>query len=164
MTYTKSYSRTSTYTYSRACVVMNKALDDIIGLCATKFITKDQALKWYEDILYVLSKEAADFFEIQLRSSSLEQCGIRYEVSDDGYIYEESESGGIDYYGLPNDTQAFLFLKLRTNSANYSEVIEELQNNRGWGTKGEALDNAIVRERAYSKDGYGLVRNKVGTW
>lgn len=164
MTYTQSYSRTSTYIYSRARVVMNKALDDIIGLCAIGFITKDTALKWYEDILYVLSKEAADFFEIQLISSSLKQCGIRYEVSDNGYIYEDSESGGIDYYGLHNDTQVSLFLKLRTNSPNYYEVLQELENNRGWGTNGKALENSIVGDRAYSKDGYGLVRNKVGQW
>jgi hypothetical protein len=164
MTYTQSYSRTSTYTDSRACVVMKKALNDIIGLFTTDLITKDTALKWYKDILYVLSKEAADFFEIQFRSSSLEQCGIRYEISDDGYIYEDSESGGIDYYGLPNDTQVYLFLKIRTNSPNYDEVLQELENNRGWGTNGKALENSIVRDRAYSKDGYGLFRNKVGQW
>lgn len=163
MTYTKSYSRTSTYTESRARTVMNKALDDIIGLCIRDFITKDKAIKWYEDILYVLSKEAANYFEIQFKSSSIKQCGIRYEVSDDGYIYENSESGGIDYYSLPHDTEVSLFLSLRSYSAKYNEVLQELSN-RGWGKNGKALESSMVRERSYSKNGYGLVRNKVGDW
>jgi len=163
MTYTKSYSSTSTYTKSRARTVMNKALDDIFGLCVRDFITKDKALQWYDDLLYVLSKEAANFFEIQFKSSSIKHCGIRYEVSDNGYIYENSESGGIDYYSLPQNTKVSLFLSLRPNSPKYNEVLLELDN-RGWGTNGKALESSMIRERAYSKDGYGLVRNKVGNW
>lgn len=163
MTYTQSYSRTSTYTEARARVVMEKFFDDIVGLFSRDLITKDKALKWHEDILYVLSKEAAEFFEIQFNSSTLNQCGIRYKVSDDGYIYENSESGGIDYFNLPNDTKVSLFLSLRPSSAKYNEVLQELSN-RGWGTNGKALENSMVRDRSYSKDGYGLVRNKVGDW
>lgn len=163
MTYTQSYSSSSTFTESRARFVMDKFLDDILGLHGRGFITQEKALKWYRDVLYVLSKESADYFEVQFSSSANSECGLRYQISDDGYIYEDSESGGIDFYSLPNNIQASLFLSLRTNSKKYDEVLTELKE-RGWGTNGKSLEGNSVRDRAYSKSGYGLVRNKVGNW
>lgn len=163
MSNTISSSRTSTYTEARARAVMNKVLEDLMGLYGRDLISKEQALKWYFDILYVLSKEAADFFEIQFKSSFVKQNGLRYEISDDGSIYEDSKSGGIDYYSLPDNVKVSLFLSLRTEAAKYFEVYEELLR-RGWGTNGKTLEDSWVRDRAYSKDGYGLIRNKVGNW
>lgn len=163
MTYTQSQSKTSTYTEARARCVMNKFLDDIVGLCGRGLMTQKEALRWYNDVLYVLSKEAADYFEVQIDSSEHEECGIRYQVSDDGFIYEDTASGGIDFYSFPEETQANLFLSLRQGAKKYEEVIAELRD-RGWSTDGSPLEGTSIRDRAYSKDGYGLVRNKVGNW
>jgi hypothetical protein len=35
---------------------------------------------------------------------------------------------------------------------------------RGWGPGGVSLAGNATRERAYSKEGYGLIRSKVGDW
>lgn len=162
-TYTATGSRSSTYSEARARYVMDKVLDDIVGLFARSFITKQTALDWYRDVYYILSKEAAEFFELQFSTLGSRRVGLRYVVTDDGQIYEDSDSGGLDYFALPDGITVLLFVRLRTYSRNYRDVVQELCR-RGWGTNGRELDGTLTRERAYSKDGYGVTRNRVGDW
>jgi hypothetical protein len=162
-TSTATGTRSSTYSEARARHAMDKVLDDIVGLFARGFITKQCALDWYGDLLYILSQETAEFFELQCSTPGGRLVGLRYVVTDDGRIYEDRDSGGLDYFALPDRTMVSLFVHLRRDSRNYRDVLEEL-GRRGWGTNGRQLDGTLTRERAYSKDGYGVTRNRVGDW
>jgi len=162
-TYAVTTTRTNTYTEARARYVMEKVLDDIIGLFSRGLITKERALSWHADLSYIISMKAMDFFEIQLRTPGGSTPGLRYELTDDGQLYEDTDSGGIDFFLLPTGTTAGLFVSLRENSPNAAAVRSQLQAN-GWGTNGHKLDGTIVRERAYSSDGFGVTRNRVGDW
>jgi hypothetical protein len=142
---------------------MDKVLDDIVGLFARGFITKQRAIDWYQDLLYILSKEAAECFELQCSTPSGRRVGLRYVVTDDGQIYEDHDSGGLDYFAFPDGTAVNLFVALRMASRNYCDVLEELVR-RGWATNGHQLNGPVTRERAYSKDGYGVTRHRVGGW
>jgi hypothetical protein len=142
---------------------MDKVLDDIVGLFARGFITKQRAIDWYQDLLYILSKEAAEFFELQCSTPSGQRVGLRYVVTDNGQIYEDRDSGGLDYFVLPHGTIVSLFVELRTASRHYFDVLEELAR-RGWDTNGRQLNGTVTRERAYSKGGYGVTRHRVGGW
>jgi hypothetical protein len=142
---------------------MDKVLDDIVGLFARGFISKQRALDWYQDLLYILSQEAAAFFELQCSLPGGRWVGLRYIITDDGQIYEDSDSGGIDYFALPNGTMVNLFVELRTSARHYRDVLAELER-RGWGTNGHQLDDTVMRERAYAKEGYGVTRYRIGGW
>jgi hypothetical protein len=56
-----------------------------------------------------------------------------------------------------------LFVDLNFSARNIGTVRTYL-NGRGWGTNGEAIKGVSVRDRAYAKDGYGVIRSKIGTW
>ena len=42
-------------------------------------------------------------------------------------------------------------------------TVRSYTQQRGWGN-GSAVQGEVVRDRAYSKDGYGVIRSKIGTW
>src|SRR5712671_4890640 len=62
--------------------------------------------------------------------------------------YEDSDSGGVDYFALPDGTMVNLFVELRTYARHYRDVLAEL-GRRGWSTNGRQLDGTVTRERAY---------------
>jgi hypothetical protein len=63
---------------------------------------------------------------------------------------------------LPAGTSAALFVDL-DDGARAIATVRAYIRARGWGT-GNAVEGDPVRDRAYSKDGYGLTRGKVGAW
>lgn len=162
-TFTATGTRSSTYSEARARSVMDKVLDDIVGLFARGFIAKQRAIDWYQDLLYILSQEAAALFELQCTLPGGRRVGLRYVITDDGQIYEDSDSGGLDYFALPDGTTVNLFVELRTYARHYRDVLAEL-GRRGWSTNGRQLDGTVTRERAYTKEGYGVTRHRVGGW
>jgi hypothetical protein len=91
-----------------------------------------------------------------------QRIALGYRVSSDGSIHESGTAGGVDYYALPKGTYATLFVDLNFQAPTIGTVWAYTQQ-RGWGN-GSAVQGDVVRDRAYSKDGYGVIRSKIGTW
>ncbi|CCH57628.1 hypothetical protein BN8_p06824 (plasmid) [Fibrisoma limi BUZ 3] len=165
MSQTSTFTRTSTYTESRARYILGKVYEDCLSMVFADLVSKAEAERWRNDLLFMLSKEALDSFEIQLVSPTGSRVGgYRYQLDDAGSIYSDDDSGGSDFYGLNPGTKANLFVTLRTTSTRYREVVNELITNRGWGSNGVSLQGDSTYDRGYSSSGYGLNRNKIGSW
>ncbi len=159
-TYTTTY--TSTYTEARAIAVMVNVLEDIVVLAEARLITYERAKRWVEDILYLMKAKVLNFFELQCYSSAGTRIGgYKYTVSDDGTLHENSNSGGIDPYDLPDGCKVGLYADIDHSKSNIQEVMSELAN-RGWGTNGSALEGEMTYERSYSRNNFGLKRYKIG--
>lgn len=161
MSQTYTTTRTNTYTEARARVVMLSVLEDLAVLAASRMISFETAKDWMEDLLYLVNARVLNFFELQYYSSTGSRIGgYKYNLSEDGSLQENSQSGGIDPYDVPDGTKVKLFADIDYARQNITEVNEYLAS-RGWGTNGTPLGGQAVYERAYSKDGYGLRRYKV---
>lgn len=157
-TYTASY--TSTYTESRAVAVMTSALEDFIVLAAARKIGYDSATKWLEDLLYLAKAKVLKYFELQYQLNGTRIGGYRYKLSDDGTLHENSPSGGIDPYDVPSGCTVSLFASIDWQKSNSTQVRDYLAS-RGWGMNGSTLGGQLTYERAYSRDGYGLMRYRI---
>lgn len=162
MASTQTYSRSSTFSEARVVAVMHKVLADLVGLAATGMIDEDTAEKWHEELEFILLRRGATYFQFQFRLPSGSRAGLTYRVSDDGSLSEDSDSGGVDWFDLPKGTKASLFLHVNEESPHLAEV-RSFMSRRGWGA-GSVVEGTGTRERAYSKDGFGLVRERVGAW
>jgi hypothetical protein len=163
MSLTGTASRTGTYTEARLRAIMPEVVADIQGLAAVDIINTDTAIRWAEDLAFVLQQQAARGFQIKLlKPGSVEEVALDYKVSSDGTLHESSFSGGIDYYALPRGTRAILWVDIDQSSRNIA-VVDHYTQSRGWGT-GNRVTGTSVRDRAYSKEGYGVIRGRIGTW
>lgn len=161
MSYTTTASATSTITEARVRAVMQKVRTTFTALAVMGLITHDQATKWAEDLTYLQLERAIEFFEIQLKTLSGQRFGLRFTIFDDGTIQQDSKSGGLDFYGAPKGTTANLYAHTRDNTP--KRIFDELAR-RGWGTNGKRLEATASERRAFSNDGYGIVREKLGEW
>lgn len=162
MTTTFTASRTNTFTDARLRAVMPEVGGDFYALAGASVITFDTAVRWTEELTFILNHQAAHGFQIQLTYPSGHRIALDYRVSSDGSVRESGTSGGIDYYLLPAGTSAFLFVDLDF-SARAIDTVRTYIRERGWGT-GNAVEGAPVRDRVYLKDGYGVIRGKIGAW
>jgi Bacterial HORMA domain family 1 len=161
MSQTYTTTDTSTYTEARARAVMLSVLEDLLVLAASRKIDIEKAKAWREDLLYLLNAGVLKYFELQYYSPKGTKIeGYKYTLSDDGSLQENSPSGGIDPYDVPEGAIVNLFADIDYSKKNINEVLRYLSQ-RGWGTNGTPLGGQAVYERAYSKDGYGLQRYKV---
>jgi hypothetical protein len=135
---------------------------DFYALAGSGLITFDTAARWTEELTFVLQHQAAHGFQVQLTCPNGNRIALDYRVSSDGSIKESSTAGGINYYALSAGTYATLFVELDFESRNITTVQAYTQQ-RGWGT-GNAVEGEVVRDRVYSKEGYGVVRGKIGRW
>ena len=101
------------------------------------------------------------FFEVQIQVPGRPQFGIRYTVSADGSVQQDSASGGLDVYGLPSGTTVRLHVEPIGELP--AHVRAELAR-RGWGFSGQSIDAPASERRAFSSGGYGLIREHLGTW
>jgi len=162
MSQTYSSTYTNTYTEARARVVMVSVLEDLVVLASSRLVGYETSKKWMEDLLYLLNARVLNYFELQVYSSNGWRIGgYKYILKDDGSLQENSRSGGIDPYALPPGTTVGLFADIDRTKNNIGDVDQYLAN-RGWGTNGTPLIGQASYERAYSKDGYGLERFKIG--
>lgn len=159
-TFSNVLSQTDTYTAARAKQVMKSVLDDFIGLTDRKFITIERAIIWRDNIIYALDNKSLLSFEIQFSKGTPK--GYLYIVDSTGTLISNDKSGGIDYYNYENGTQVSLLYRLDENSNNYKKVLDELVK-RGVGTNGVSLANStnVENDRTYSKEGFGLKRQKI---
>jgi hypothetical protein len=100
------------------------------------------------------------FFEIQISIPNQERFGLRYTISDDGSLQQDSASGGLDVYGLPGDARVGLYAHWTTLP---DHVRAELVR-RGWAFNGRRIDAPGSEQRVFSSGGYGLIREHLGTW
>lgn len=162
MTSTFTASRTNTFTDARLRAVMPEVGADFYALAGASIISFDTAVRWTEELTFILQHQAARGFQIQLTYPNGQQIALDYRVSSDGSIRESGTAGGIDYYALPPKTSAILFVDLDFN-ARAIDTVRAYTRQRGWGT-GSAVEGEAVRDRVYSKDGYGVIRGKIGAW
>jgi hypothetical protein len=161
VTFSNTASRTDTYSEARVGVVMLGA--DFYCLAGAGLISAEAANKWTEDLSHILLRKAAKGFQIQLKCQGYSPVALDYRVSSDGSLLESGTAGGINYFALPHGTSASLFVDLNYGATKIAAVREYLRG-RGWGLNGHAVEGPTVRDRAYSKDQYGVVRSKVGAW
>lgn len=159
---TATRSRTNSFTEARLRAVMPEVGADFTNMAGARIIEFSTAQRWTEELTFVLQKQAARGFQVQLSCPGRAPIALDYRVSSDGTVRESGRAGGIDYYGLPEGTTATLFIDLDDNSQNIMEV-RLYTRQRGWGV-GSVVAGDPVRDRVYSKDGYGVIRGKVGDW
>lgn len=153
-TYTRSY--TSTYTEARARYVLEKAFEDLVGLFSHQVITKEKALKWYNELKYVIDIQAMKSFEFKVKNNDTVIKAWRYDVSDDGSLLEDSEGGGIDFYDIPSTATASVVVDLVDDEKKKKEALVYLHD-RGWGD-GSFFTGSGKQDKSFSKDGFGLKR------
>lgn len=162
MTTTFTASRTNTFTDARLRAVMPEVGTDFYALAGASIVSFETAVRWTDELTFILQHQAARGFQIQLTYPSGHKIALDYRVSSDGSVRESSTGGGIDYYLLPAGTAAVLFVDL-DESARAIQTVRTYIRERAWGT-GNAVEGDPVRDRAYSKDGYGVIRGKIGAW
>ncbi len=155
-------TRTNTYTDARLRAVMPEVGADFYALAGARIISLDTARRWTEELTFVLQHQAAHGVQIQLMCPNGQQIALDYRVSSDGSIRESSTAGGIDYYALPAGTYAILFVDLNFQ-APAIRAVQAYTQQRQWVT-GSPVQGDVVRDRVYSKDGYGVIRGKIGIW
>jgi hypothetical protein len=156
-------SRSSTFTDARLRAVMPEVGADFYALAGAGIITFSVAQRWTEELTFILQHEAAHGFQIQLTYPTGQQIALDYRVSSDGSIRESAVAGGIDYYALRTGTRAFLFVDLNWQAKGIAAVRTYIEE-RGWALNCQPVQGDVVRDRAYSKDGYGVIRGKIGAW
>jgi hypothetical protein len=159
---TATRSQTNTFSEARLRAVMPEVGADFTAMAAAGLIPFAAAQRWTEELAFILQKQAARGFQVQLNCPGRALIALDYRVSSDGTVRESGKAGGIDYYGLPEGTTATLFVDLDESSRNIMEV-RLYTRQRGWGT-GSAVTGEPVRDRVYSKDGYGVIRGRIGAW
>jgi hypothetical protein len=157
---TMAKSATSTCTEARVREVMKPVFDELFGLVTRDFASLQSVEKWRDDLTYMLSNEAISSFELQFDLPDGKQSGFSYEVSDDGTLMASDRSGGLRLHMLPDGTKASVVVLWRELTP---ELREEMRR-RGWTRSASRLSGEGVREHAYSSQGYGVVRKRVGDW
>ncbi len=161
MSYTATATATTTMTEARVRVVMQKVRANFNAFVVANFVVAAKADSWAEDLTYLQVAGALKFFEIQILSPGRATFGIRYTMSADGSLQQDSASGGINLYGLPTGTTAGIYVE---PSGTLSDTVRAYLTSRGWAFNGTSLDGSPTERRAFSKDGYGLIREHIGTW
>lgn len=160
---TATRSRTDSFTEARLAAVMPEVGADFYAMVGAGLISSSLAESWAEELTFILRHKGVRGFQVQLRCVGRDPIALDYRVSSDGSIHESGTGGGIDYFSLPQGTRANLVVNLDYQSASIG-IVKSYIAARGWGTDGESLQGDPVRDRAYSKEGYGFVRGKIGNW
>lgn len=158
-----SATRSSTFTDARLWAVMPEVGADFYGLAGAGLIPFDAAGRWTEELAFILQHQAAHGFQVQLRCQGRLDIALDYRVSDDGSIHQSGTAGGVDYYALPPGTRATLFVDLNFEAKKIA-LVQAYIRQREWGTNGQAVQGEVVRDRVYSKEGYGVIRRRIGAW
>ena len=160
--FTSTATRSSTLTDARLRAVMPEIGADFYNMASADLISFSTAQRWTDELTFVLQNAAAHGFQVQFTYPNGQQVGLDYRVSSDGSIRESSMAGGIDYYALPQGTRSTFFIDLNFEASKIG-LVQAYGQQRGWGV-GRELQGDLVRDRAYSKDGYGVIRGKIGMW
>src|ERR1700722_14610096 len=155
MSATNTNTVTDTYSETRARYVMGKVYEDFMGLMTRAVISKEYADRMPRELLYLLDKRVLKSFQLQFTNSYGRKIGgIHYEVRSDSTIAIDDHSGGIDFWGLDDDTTVNLFIQKDLYSPNLAEVNRQLIA-WGWGA-GSALAGTPTYAKSYSNGGFGV--------
>ncbi|AEA42424.1 hypothetical protein [Fluviicola taffensis] len=159
-----SSSVSSTYTESRAKYVMGKIYDDFCAIDLRGFdqfeANPNQLKEWKEDLFYIMTKQDLDYFQLKFSHGiPRKTVALEYKVKSDGTIHSDNDSGKINYRQFPANTTVSIVVRRYGNK----EVGEYLES-KGWGNNGIFVDGSTSNAGSYSKDGYGVNRNKIGQW
>lgn len=157
---TTTRTETSTFTESRARTVFSKIYADIVALEMRGFITKADSAEWQEILLYALSKNALTKYQICLTKPDSSKEAFIYVVSDDGSISGNDASGGINFHAYPETTSASILIS-RKESLNSDQNWLDLLKKHGWVSGGKYLEGTVIKEKSFSKDGFGITRSRV---
>lgn len=163
MATTKTATQASTFTDARAREVMRQVHGDFMSLASAAHMNREDAQNWCDELGYAVHYNVANTFQIKLTRPNGTVAALNYSVRDDGTILEESKAGGFDPYAFPTGTKVSVVLTYKQGAPNLELVRAYLQK-RGWGPGGHLVEGSMVRDRAYSKDGFGVERSKVGVW
>lgn len=158
MTFTRT--TTGTFTEARVREVMRVVLEDIVGCITQGFLSRERAQRWNADLTYLLTEQAISSFELQFTQPGGARGAFQYEVSDNGSLFENTRSGGQRLHMLPRGTDVSLYVKYREDAEPH---VKEEMRRRGWGA-GSSVGGTAVRDRAYSSEGYGVIRSRIGEW
>lgn len=161
MSTTYTFSGTDTYSVSDVKAVMQNTFEDIVGFANRQLMTYDRAKQIIEDLTFVLKNKTLKAFEIQLYQGGKRYKSYRYDVGVSGFISSGDASGGINYFALPTDTIVGLYAELDHSSSSYSDVWNELQTNRNWGSNGSAMEGSASPERNYISNSLQLKRSVI---
>jgi len=154
-------SETSTHTEARARYVSDKVSADVFGLYTRGFITKSSAIEWIEIVDICLKKNGLEKLQIKIKTLDNEEYAVSYDVVDGGQIYFDERSGGLDWYEFDKNSSASIVIR-RNNKGQNDDDINKALSDHGWTTGANFLDGDCTSEKCYSKDGFGVKRNKVG--
>lgn len=158
-TTTATRSATVTATETRVRAVLRQVNVDLLAAVAAGLVARERTDGWYDDLVYMLKEDALQHFEIRVRDNGTLVAAWRYEVSNDGSLTLTDRGGGLSFYGFSRTATVSLVIQRRPGvGAEVTAAIDRL----GWTVKVESLEGALTRERSYSKDGFGVVRNKIG--
>lgn len=162
---TSSYTATrgGTFTVARAREVMQEVLADFMNVASAGLIDREVIQEWHAELSYAVENEVIDTFQLQLHRPVGEPAALGYAVKADGSVQETSRAGGIDFHSFPTGTAVRLRVHYRMNAPKL-EAVREYLRARGWTTGGSMVEGSASRDRAYSKDGYGITRSRVGDW
>jgi hypothetical protein len=136
---------------------------DFTGVAVAGHAAYDKCMEWNTDLSFLLEKEALRNFQIQFTCDGHTPVALEYTVSADGTLQSSDKAGGIDYFALPKGTRASLYVSLNYESQ-HIETVKTYLRDHGWGFNGQAISGTGTKDRVYSTDGYGVTRNKIGTW
>lgn len=162
MSATYTASQTSTFSEARARAVMRRVLGDFMNVASAGLIGRERIQGWYEELEYAVLHEVVDTFQLQLTKPGGERLGVSYTIRDDGTILEDSKAGGLDFQNFPPKTSVTLCLSYRPG-AKHLEKVRTYFRERGW-TNGSLIDGLVSRDRAFSRDGFGIARGTLGDW
>lgn len=160
-TSTSTYSEASTFTEARVRAVMEKVHEDLTAFVTCRWLSLQEAQRHYEDLTFMLLKRLVRSFDFKFVLGGTNEQGIRYEVSEDGTLVEDDESGGIDLYGLPVNMRIQVVVQFSRHPD--PALMAEL-NSRGWYIGGRCFVGTGTLDRVYSKSGWGVRRYKFGSW
>jgi len=161
MQHSSTTTRTSTVTATetRVRAVMRQVRTDLLAACTAGLAEHESINEWYDDLTYMLRKNALEHFELRACRGEKVVAAWRYVIADDGSITLSERGGGTDFHELRSSAEKVHIVITRRQGLS-AAVTEEIDR-RGWTVSVKALSGALKEERSYSKDGYGVVRHRV---
>jgi len=116
--------------------------------------------RWKEDIFFIMRHKDLDYFQLKFSyGTPIKVVALQYSIKSDGSIQSDTDSGGINYYQFPINTQVSISV-MRHGSDEVSDYLRS----RNWGTNATFVSGNSESAGSYSKEGYGTNREKFGEW
>jgi hypothetical protein len=84
---TATRSRTDSFTEARLAAVMPEVGADFYSMAGAGLLPLDMAMKWTEELSFILKHRAARGFQVQLTCPGRDKIALDYRVSSDGSVH-----------------------------------------------------------------------------